>query len=205
MKKRNVFILLIFSMILGSSLWADISLADWDDFFERESDEYHEHDDDDKKEHEGFIASRGHKDKHSSRYMEPIDNSVYRDECSSCHFLYFPGLLPSGSWEKIMDDTHNHFGEDLFLEEETIEEIKGYLLAYSAEKSKSKRSRKIVRNLGDNTPLRITEIPLIKREHRGIRAKVLKRESVGSLSNCDACHKTAAQGDFDEDNVRIPR
>ncbi|MDA3895761.1 MAG: hypothetical protein PF482_06415 [Desulfobacteraceae bacterium] len=34
---------------------------------------------------------------------------------------------------------------------------------------------------------------------------VLKRKSIGSLSNCSACHTTAESGDYDHDNVEIPK
>ena len=53
--------------------------------------------------------------------------------------------------------------------------------------------------------MRITEVRYIKKEHHEIKASVYKRESIGSFSNCSACHRTAAKGSFEEDNVKIPR
>ena len=32
-----------------------------------------------------------------------------------------------------------------------------------------------------------------------------KRESIGSLSNCLACHITAEEGIYEDDNVKIPK
>lgn len=137
--------------------------------------------------------------------LPPADNPAYQEECSSCHFLYLPGLLPAGSWERIMRGTGDHFGEDLGLEDEGIREIEEYLVANSAERSGSKLSRKILKKLKGKTPLRITEVDYIKKEHRKIKPKVFEREAVGSFSNCGACHRTADKGDFEEDNIKIPK
>ncbi|MBU0973733.1 MAG: diheme cytochrome c, partial [Proteobacteria bacterium] len=38
-----------------------------------------------------------------------------------------------------------------------------------------------------------------------ISPDVLNRESIGSLSNCIACHTTAEDGIYDDDNVKIPK
>ncbi|MFQ5901431.1 MAG: diheme cytochrome c [Thermodesulfobacteriota bacterium] len=138
--------------------------------------------------------------------LPPIADNLYKEECSSCHFLYFPGLLPSGSWIRVMDDTGNHFGEDLGLEAGTIKDIREYLVANAADKTGSKISVRVVRSLGRTTPLRITDIPYIIRKHHELSSRVFKREAVGSFANCGVCHITAAsEGDFDEHRVRIPR
>jgi hypothetical protein len=62
-----------------------------------------------------------------------------------------------------------------------------------------------MRSLGDNTPMRITEIPYIQAKHRKINTDVFEREPIGSLSNCSACHVTADQGVFEDDDVKIPQ
>ncbi|MCG6880933.1 MAG: diheme cytochrome c [Deltaproteobacteria bacterium] len=61
-----------------------------------------------------------------------------------------------------------------------------------------------MKSIGSQTPLRITEIPYIRREHHEMDAKVFARESIGSFSNCTACHKTAEKGIYDDDAVTIP-
>jgi len=35
--------------------------------------------------------------------------------------------------------------------------------------------------------------------------KVFKRESIGALANCMACHLTTEKGIYDDDNVKIPK
>jgi hypothetical protein len=61
-----------------------------------------------------------------------------------------------------------------------------------------------MRCLGGTTPLRITDIPCIRKEHHEITPQAVQRKSVGSLSNCVACHRTAESGVYDDDNVSMP-
>jgi hypothetical protein len=62
-----------------------------------------------------------------------------------------------------------------------------------------------MRSLGNQVPMRITDIPYIRREHHEVDPAVFKRESIGSLANCIACHITADKGIYDDDNLKIPR
>lgn len=121
------------------------------------------------------------------------------------HFPYQPGLLSADSWEKILAGPEDHFGEVLEIDPESKKVIAEYLKANAAEHSSAKRAVKIMRSLGSRTPLRITEIPYIQQKHHEVSADVLKRKSIGSLSNCSACHTTAEKGIYDDDNVVIPK
>lgn len=137
--------------------------------------------------------------------LSPVSNPVYKEQCGACHFAYQPELLPSGSWRRILGKLDDHFGEVLPLAPEMVDEITAYLQANAAEQSGSKRAGKIVASLQGATPLRITEVPYILHKHRGISKDVLRRPSIGSLSNCIACHRTAANGFYDDDSVSIPK
>ncbi|MCU0935545.1 MAG: diheme cytochrome c [Gammaproteobacteria bacterium] len=54
--------------------------------------------------------------------------------------------------------------------------------------------------------LRITETPWFRHEHQGeLPASVWTRPSVRSAANCEACHTRAAQGDYGERSLRVPR
>lgn len=141
------------------------------------------------------------------RCLRPVDNQTYKEQCGGCHFAYQPALLPSGSWRKIMAKLDDHFDEDVTLDGEDKKIIFQYLTENAAEHSRSRRAVKIMRSLGDRTPMRITDIPYIRHEHESddIPPGVYKRKSVGSFSNCAACHTTAEEGDYDDDNVRIPK
>ena len=148
---------------------------------------------------------RKHSKHHSERYLNPVDNAVYKEACGACHFVYQPGLLPSGSWEKILSGLEDHFGEAIELDPESEKVIAEYLKVNAAERSSAKRAVKIMRSLGSRAPLRITEIPYIQEKHHEVSASVLKRKSIGSLSNCSACHTTAEKGIYEDDNVVIPK
>ncbi|HEY5995030.1 MAG TPA: diheme cytochrome c [Gallionellaceae bacterium] len=140
--------------------------------------------------------------------VKPVDNKTYKDECGSCHFAYQPGLLPSKSWAKLLDEKAlaDHFGEDASLDKETLKDIYDYTMANAAEKSFYKRSRKIAKATEDgDAPLRITEVRYIKRKHHDIPEKMIKgNKDVKSQSYCNACHTKAEEGIFDEDTVDIP-
>lgn len=132
-------------------------------------------------------------------------NKAYSAECSTCHVLYAPWLLPARSWDKLLKGSRDHFGDDLALSEAQISELGKYLSAGSADKVSYKLAKKIAQSATGETPLRITEVPYIKREHRKLDATVFKRKSIGSFSNCGACHPGADKWDFDEDAVSVPR
>lgn len=184
---RYTLILMLVLLIAGVFSFAGLISANGG-----ERDSHEGRGDDDKGEREG-------------RYAAPPKDSAYSQECGSCHFLYFPGLLPENSWVKLMAQT-DHFGEVLGLDAAVKKEITEYLKANSADKNRQTEwSSKIMRSLGSLTPVKITEVPYITRKHGKIKREVFSRPSVGTLSNCGACHKTGAQGDFEEDNVKIPR
>jgi hypothetical protein len=142
---------------------------------------------------------------YGKRYLAPVNNPAYIEECGDCHFAYQPELLPSGSWEKIIAGLDDHFGEELEIDTESKNVILGYLNANSAEKSSAKRAVKIMRSLGNRPPMRITEIPYILEKHDEVDPDVFKKESIDSLSNCRACHTTAEKGIYEDDHVRIPK
>ncbi len=157
--------------------------------------------DDDDDHHTDDRKSSRHSGK---RYLNPVNNATYKEQCGACHFPYLPELLPSGSWGKIMAGLGDHFGETIELDSESQKIIGEYLKNNACEHSSAKRAVKIMRSLRSRTPLRITEIPYIQEKHHELSPKVLKRESIGSLSNCSGCHTTAEKGIYEDDYVVIP-
>jgi hypothetical protein len=140
--------------------------------------------------------------------VKPVDNKTYSDECGSCHYAYPPGLLPSKSWVKLLDEKalNDHFGENASLDKDALKTIYDYAMENAADKSYYKRSRKIAQATEDGeAPLRITEVRYIKRKHHDIPEKMIKgNKDVKSLSYCNACHTKADKGIFDNDTVSIP-
>lgn len=145
-------------------------------------------------------------DDHASEtHLKPVANPTYKETCGACHFSYQPGLLPSGSWGRILSNLKEHFGETVDLDSESKITIEKYLTDNSAEHSKAKRSVKIMKSLKGQVPARITEIPYIREKHHDISAEVFTRKAVGSFGNCSACHRTADQGVYNDDHVLIPK
>jgi cytochrome c553 len=115
-------------------------------------------------------------------------------ECGTCHVPYPPALLGARSWASVMKGLDKHFGTDATLEPAQSQRIASFLQAHAAQRSGF-----------DPQSLRLTDTEWFKRRHREVDAAVWKRASIKTASNCQACHAQAAQGDFDEDRVRIPR
>jgi len=144
-------------------------------------------------------------DRDKDKYMKPVSNPVYKQVCGACHFAYLPEMLPSGSWKLILDNHGKYFGAESGVDGNNRQVILQYLSANAAEQSRAKRPRKIMKSLRGNLPARITDIPYIRKKHDEVSPELFRRKSVGSFSHCDACHRTAEQGIFDDDNVAVPR
>jgi len=165
-------------------------------------------DHDENKERRRFQKRHRYSSEHDGkRHLKPVDNPTYKEICGDCHFSYQPALLPSGSWERILAGLADHFGEEIEIDQESKTIIAEYLKANSAEYSSAKPAAKIMRSLRGQTPMKITDIPYIRHKHEDddIPADAFQRKSVGSMSNCIACHTTAENGIYDEDHVVIPQ
>lgn len=121
---------------------------------------------------------------------------AYQQECGACHVAYPPGLLPAASWQRLTGDLAHHFGTDASLDAATTRHIAAYLQANAGT---SKRTR-------EQPPQdRITRSAWFARKHDEVPGAAWRSPAVKTAANCAACHPRAAEGDFDEDRVRIPR
>ncbi len=121
---------------------------------------------------------------------------AYQAECAACHIAYPPGLLGAKSWQHIMGDLSKHFGVDASLDVGSTKAISAWLVEHAG----------AGRRFNDTSPdNRITKSQWFVRQHDEVSASVFKRVAVGSASNCAACHKRAADGNFSEHEVRIPK
>ena len=140
--------------------------------------------------------------------IAPVTDKLYIEECGACHFPYQPGWLPEASWKKLLTAKalEHHFDENAELDEESRLAILKLLVENSAEKSRYKRSKKIMASLEEGeTPFRISETLYIKNKHLEVIEKVIKEsDKLNSLSYCDKCHQKAKDADFDDDTVHIP-
>lgn len=121
---------------------------------------------------------------------------AYEQECGACHLAFPARYLPADSWQRLMSGLDKHFGVDASLDAAQSKAI-GHWLQQNAASG--------WRAVSAPPQDRITRSRWFVRQHDEIGAAVWKRKSVGSAANCSACHSGAAQGNFNEHAVRIPR
>ena len=140
--------------------------------------------------------------------VKPVEDATYNEECGSCHFSYQPGFLPEASWQKLLTRKalEKHFGENAELDEKDRKHILAIAVNNSADKSRYKRSKKVMVSLEENeAPMRITKVRYIHDKHEEVYEDVVKNsKKIKSMSLCDECHQKARQGVFDDDTVVIP-
>lgn len=129
--------------------------------------------------------------------LPAIKHEATKAECSACHMAFQPQMMPARSWEAIMSDLANHFGENAELDPAVAGDITAYLMANAADAGGKKN--RLLRGIKDgDTPLRITEMPWWVRSHRGeVSEASFKR--AGSKANCAACHRGAEKGYYEDD------
>ena len=156
------------------------------------------------------LADRGYHEEREHWYerMRPPSYTppqFYIEECGSCHFPYQAHLLPAQSWERIMSNLEDHFGENAELSDEQNARISGYLLNQAAPIDRLALRRYGSRSAQDGVPLRITETYFFRHEHDELpRRLVQDNPQVRSFSNCDTCHTDALRGSFSEHRIQIP-
>ena len=118
-----------------------------------------------------------------------VENAAAQEECSACHMPYAPGFLPKRSWEAIMNNLSDHFGEDASLSDATTQEIKLYFTAIAPRNINGVSSIAV--------PLRITDLPWFRGEHGSrLRNRAANDPNIVTISNCSGCHSRAEQGRF---------
>jgi mono/diheme cytochrome c family protein len=120
----------------------------------------------------------------------------YQVECAACHLAFPPGMLPAASWTRIMANLPKHYGTDASLDPATLKAISTWLDANAG----------TYKRVSQEPPQdRIITSSWFVRKHREVAPAVWKRAAIGSPANCAACHTGAEKGNFNEDNVRIPK
>ncbi len=132
-------------------------------------------------------------------------NEDFENECGSCHITYPPYLLPKKSWEIMMSDLENHFGDDASIDSETNLIISKFLEQNSAEYSTNEAAFKILKTTKDKNTLAITKTPYWQNEHQDIEDKIFLDEKIKSKANCNACHKDIEYGLIKSNLIKIPK
>lgn len=134
------------------------------------------------------------------------DNAAWRKACGECHLAYHPTLLPARSWQQLMTNQSDHFGEALGIDDATTKEITAFLVKNAAESRLSEPAWKISSTTPqDQTPLRITDTPYWKKKHSEIPENIWKLPKVKEKGNCGACHLDADKGTFEDSGMRLPK
>jgi hypothetical protein len=144
--------------------------------------------------------------------VAPVTNATYDEECGACHLAYQPGLLPAQAWTQVMEPAalSDHYGDEASLAEAVRAELASYLTAHSADQASAPRSRAFAvgfdadAELGTGLP-RITETRYFKRKHDQVPASLVTgNPDVGSFSQCNACHRGADKGIYNDSLIDIP-
>ncbi|MBV1703544.1 MAG: hypothetical protein KGQ28_01900, partial [Hyphomicrobiales bacterium] len=127
------------------------------------------------------------------------DIEAFKTECTACHEMYFPQMLPARSWRSLMGNLDNHFGESAALDPKTAKMIEGLLVANAAD-SPNGGGRFMYGIAAADTPLRITDTPWWKRIHSWrVTPASLANHGIKSASQCSGCHQSASSGSFGDD------
>jgi mono/diheme cytochrome c family protein len=131
----------------------------------------------------------------SDERMQPVTDPVVIKECGACHMVYQPGFLPASSWIKMVADLKNHFGENATLDPAVAKQIEEYLTAHAAKDGRGWETA------SGKPLLRISETRWFKHEHgrRISSPKYLKRHKAKSIAQCNACHRGAEKGYYEDD------
>lgn len=131
-------------------------------------------------------------------WVPPVKDPQVLKECGSCHMAFQPAFLPARSWNRMMDELADHFGEDASLPAEKREAIRQYLTANAGDVVTQGRARKYMKWVAPGgMPQRITENPDFERKHR-FAESVWKDPKVVTRSNCPACHRGADRGWYED-------
>jgi len=116
-----------------------------------------------------------------------IQNKTVLTECGDCHMAFPPQTLPKASWEKIIGNLADHYGEDASLDPALTAEVLAYHVEHASDVSSVRAAMKWRAN---GTFARITDAPRFKDKHGTCPQEVWNHEKVRSKSNCLACHTT---------------
>lgn len=134
-------------------------------------------------------------------YFPPVTDPLVQAECGSCHLAFPASMLAASSWQRMIADLRNHFGDDASVDAASAAHIVRYLTANAGDRGGRRYGDKLLRGsagTGTATPLRISELPRWISEHREVPAWEWQHQDVRSKANCLACHTGAERGHYDD-------
>lgn len=133
----------------------------------------------------------------------PVTDPMVIKECGTCHAVFYPEMLPRSTWQAILGNLKDHFGEDATISDAaTLKRLTDFHTASAADVTGTRQAGKWMEGV-TTAPKAITEAPRFIRKHKDIRPEVFKAQGIGSKANCGGCHTAFAKGSF-EDNEFSP-
>jgi cytochrome b len=134
------------------------------------------------------------------------NNAAWQEACDECHLAYHPTLLPIRSWQRLLNEQHQHFEEDLDLDAETLAELRRFAGNNAAETHLTEAAWQIAQTTPLNqAPVRITVTAYWQEQHQEIPNPIWQHPLVKFKGHCDACHLDAEQGTFEDAAMRLPK
>jgi len=130
-------------------------------------------------------------------------NVTYQQECGDCHPAYHQSLRTQHDWQAIMNNLSDHYGEDASLDETSHRKIATFLNIQNAFSFDTEVAHKIGRD--DTRNQRVTDTRYWQKKHDELNGDDFNHPSIGSKVNCNACHKDADIGRFDDDQIKLPK
>lgn len=154
---------------------------------------------------EGYVTATDLKPYTPYQGPQLVQSNTWNEACGDCHMPYHPSLLPAKSWVEMFAQQQNHFDEDLDYSIEEVQLFEEFAVQNSAEKMETEAARFIASTTPDDfSSLRITDTPYWKEEHDNIPASVWKARKVNGFSQCEACHRDALEGTFEDGAMDFP-
>ena len=126
-----------------------------------------------------------------------VADPTYQAECGSCHVAYPTRLLSQSDWTALLSTLSAHFGSDASVDPVTLARLRRVLASGSG-------SRHANVATGTGSEPRITRTRWFVKEHREV-ADRFRPGRASSAASCESCHLRAADGDYSERTLRVPR
>ncbi len=110
--------------------------------------------------------------------------------------------MPKKSWELIMSDLENHFGDDASLDLETNKNILAFLVQNSAETSTTEASFKFLQSIKNQDIIALSKTTFWEKTHKDIPKEIFDNEKIKSKANCKACHSDIEKGLIEDENIK---
>ncbi len=137
-----------------------------------------------------MVANLSHADE---GWISVPSHSKWKEECGSCHLAYPPQFLSAESWQKLMNNLDNHFGDNAAIDPKDRRDILEFLRANAGRAGRN-----------SSPTQRISDTPWFRRVHDEVPSQTWFDPAVKSRANCAACHVNAEQGNWSEHGVRLP-